>query len=179
MNLSTVKPPSIQGMLPWCDSVIQLHPIKCLRGRPIPSPRRHLYLTLMCSAFQYLLKKFRFRENGCVALSFSSSKYSSRLHSRFLSGIISSIWSVFSIDYPTNPPNKSGGQKSSRWKRSSNLGEENHRDGNVPPIWRKKIIAMETFLRFGGRKSSRWKRPSNLEEENHRVFVVKYQAYQA
>jgi hypothetical protein len=48
------------------------------------------------------------------------------------------------------------------------LEEENHRGGNVPPNWRKKIIAMETFLQFGGRKSSRWKRSSKLEEENHR-----------
>ena len=48
------------------------------------------------------------------------------------------------------------------------LLQENHRDGNVPPNWRKKIIAMETFLQSGGRKSSRWKRSSNLEEENHR-----------
>jgi hypothetical protein len=31
------------------------------------------------------------------------------------------------------------------------LEGENHRDGNVPPNWRKKIIAMKTFLRFAGR----------------------------
>jgi len=52
---------------------------------------------------------------------------------------------------------KSGGRKSSRWKRSSNLEEGNHRDGNVPPNWRTKIIVMETFLQTGGQKSSRWK----------------------
>jgi hypothetical protein len=33
-----------------------------------------------------------------------------------------------------------GGTKSSRWKRSSDLEEENHRGGHVPPIWRRKII---------------------------------------
>jgi hypothetical protein len=49
---------------------------------------------------------------------------------------------------------QSGGRKSSRWKRSSKLGEENHRDGNVPQIWGKKIIAIETSLQSGGRKSS-------------------------
>jgi hypothetical protein len=49
---------------------------------------------------------------------------------------------------------QSGGRKSSWWKRSSNLEEENHRDGNAPPNWRKKIIAVETFLQLGGRKKS-------------------------
>jgi hypothetical protein len=34
------------------------------------------------------------------------------------------------------------------------LEEENHHGGNVPQIWRKKIIAVETFLQTGGRKSS-------------------------
>ena len=63
---------------------------------------------------------------------------------------------------------QSGGRKSSRWKCSSNLEEEKNRGGNVPPIWRDKIIVMEMFLQSGGRKSSRWKRSSNLEEENHR-----------
>ena len=58
-------------------------------------------------------------------------------------------------------------RKSSRWKRSSNLEEENHRGGNAPQIWRKKIIVVEMFLRFGGRKSLWWKCSSNLEEENH------------
>ena len=33
-----------------------------------------------------------------------------------------------------------GGRKSSRWKCSSDLEEENHRGGNAPQIWRKKII---------------------------------------
>ena len=61
-----------------------------------------------------------------------------------------------------------GNQNPPRWKPSSNLEDKNHRDGNVPPIWRKKIIVMETFLQTGGRKSSRLKRSSNLEEENHR-----------
>jgi hypothetical protein len=42
------------------------------------------------------------------------------------------------------------------------LEEENHCGGNLPPVWRKKIIVMETFLRFEGGKSS-W-------------FVVKLQA---
>jgi hypothetical protein len=56
------------------------------------------------------------------------------------------------------------------------LEEGNHRDGNVPQIWRKEIIVVETFLRFGGRKSSWWKRSSDLEEGNHRDFVVKFQA---
>jgi hypothetical protein len=92
-------------------------------------------------------------------------------------GNVPQIWRIKIIAMETFL--QSGGRKSSRWKRSSNLEEENHRDGNVPPIWRRKIIAMETSLQSGGRKSSRWKRPSNLEEENHRVFVVKYQAYQA
>jgi hypothetical protein len=49
---------------------------------------------------------------------------------------------------------QSGGTKSSQWKCSSNLEGEKHRDGNVPPIWREKNIAMETFLQSGGRKSS-------------------------
>jgi hypothetical protein len=56
-----------------------------------------------------------------------------------------------------------GGGKSSRWKRSSDLEGEKNQDGNVPPVWRNKIIAMENFLRFGGGKSSRWKPSSNLE----------------
>jgi hypothetical protein len=47
-----------------------------------------------------------------------------------------------------------GGRKSSWWKRPSDLEGEKNQDGNVPPIWREKIIAVETFLRFGGRKSS-------------------------
>jgi hypothetical protein len=34
------------------------------------------------------------------------------------------------------------------------LLQENHRDENVPPIWRDKIIAMEMLLQTGGRKSS-------------------------
>jgi hypothetical protein len=47
------------------------------------------------------------------------------------------------------------------------LEEENHRGGNVPQIWRKKIIVVEMFLQFGGGKSSWWKCSSNLEGENH------------
>jgi len=43
---------------------------------------------------------------------------------------------------------QSGGRKSSRWKCSSNLEEENHRDGNAPPIWRKKIIVMNYILQM-------------------------------
>ena len=43
-----------------------------------------------------------------------------------------------------------------------------HHDGNAPPIWRNKIIKMETLLQAGGTKSSQWKRPSKLEEQNHR-----------
>ena len=48
------------------------------------------------------------------------------------------------------------------------LQEQNHRSGNVPPSWRNKIFAMETFLHAGGTKSSRWKPSSTLEEHNHR-----------
>jgi hypothetical protein len=46
---------------------------------------------------------------------------------------------------------QSGGRKSSRWKRSSNLEEENHRDGNVPPIWRRKITVI-LRVNFSGSK---------------------------
>ena len=35
-----------------------------------------------------------------------------------------------------------GGRKSLRWKRSSDLEEENHRGGNAPQIWRKEIIVV-------------------------------------
>jgi hypothetical protein len=37
---------------------------------------------------------------------------------------------------------KFGGRKSSWWKCSSDLEEENHSGGNVPQIWRKKIIVV-------------------------------------
>ena len=60
---------------------------------------------------------------------------------------------------------QSGGQKPSRWKPSSNLEDENHHDGNLPPIWRTKIITMETFLQFGGRFRSQ-----RIVPPNWRVF---------
>jgi len=63
---------------------------------------------------------------------------------------------------------QAGGTKSSRWKRPSNLEQQNHRSGNLPPRWRNKIITVETFLHAGGTKSSRWKPSSTLEEQNHR-----------
>ena len=50
----------------------------------------------------------------------------------------------------------------------SNLEDKNHRDGNLPPNWRNKIIAVEMSLQAGGRKSSRWKCSSKLEQQNHR-----------
>jgi hypothetical protein len=49
---------------------------------------------------------------------------------------------------------QSGGRKSSQWKRSSKLEEENHRDGNVPPIWRKKIIVILS-VNFSGSKAKK------------------------
>jgi hypothetical protein len=58
-----------------------------------------------------------------------------------------------------------GGRKSLWWNCFSDLEEENHCDGNAPPIWRKKIIVMEMLLQSGGRKSLRWKCSSSLEGE--------------
>jgi len=71
-----------------------------------------------------------------------------------------------------------GNQNPPQWKCSSDLEEGNHRSGNVPPNWRKEIIAVETFLQTGGRKLSWWKRSSNLEEENHRDFEAKLHQWQ-
>jgi hypothetical protein len=62
------------------------------------------------------------------------------------------IWRTKIITMETSL--QSGGTKSSRWKRPSNLEEQKNHGGNAPPIWRNKIIAVETFLQSGGTKSS-------------------------
>jgi hypothetical protein len=49
---------------------------------------------------------------------------------------------------------QSGGTKSSWWKRSSNLEEQNHRSGNLPPSWRNKIIAIWDKISVVARQKS-------------------------
>jgi len=67
---------------------------------------------------------------------------------------------------------QTGGGKSSWWKPSSKLEEENHRDGNVPPIWRRKIIAMETFLQIAGRFRWCFYWPWDLQDVSAGVFIA-------
>jgi len=73
---------------------------------------------------------------------------------------------------------QTGGQKSSWWKPSSSLEDENHRDGNVPPVWRTKIITVETFLHAGGTFPSQfWGKTPALAREKalstlHLEFIL-------